>query len=153
MSKGKIETIVRGVWIEDGKLLVCRNRKCGHCFLPGGHVEFGEAAAAALVREMQEETGLSMAVGRFLGATEGAFDQLHDDGQTVRRHEINLVFELVGRDIDPQSVSSREEHIGFEWHDLKKIGREDATVKLLPQGVLALLPTSGGDAAWVSEGM
>lgn len=42
----------------------------GHWLLPGGGVEPGESAEAAVVREMKEETGLDMAHVRFLGVYE-----------------------------------------------------------------------------------
>jgi ADP-ribose pyrophosphatase YjhB (NUDIX family) len=106
MSEQGIEIIVRGVWMQDGQVLVCRDLENGHCFLPGGHVEFGETAAGALQREMVEELGLSLQVGRFLGAVESAFDQADGSGSITRHHEVNLVFELSSQDIDPADAAS-----------------------------------------------
>ena len=52
-----------------GELLVCR-RACdparGTMDLPGGFVDAGEPLEAALVREVQEETGLSLSSARYL---------------------------------------------------------------------------------------
>lgn len=47
-------------------LLVRRARdpEAGRWTLPGGHVEAGESPASAAVREVAEETGLEVAVGR-----------------------------------------------------------------------------------------
>lgn len=42
--------------IQDGKLLVTREAE-GWCGLPGGGVDHGEAIAAGLVREIEEELG------------------------------------------------------------------------------------------------
>jgi ADP-ribose pyrophosphatase YjhB (NUDIX family) len=56
-----------------GRLLViCRGRPpgAGLWSLPGGRVEAGETDAAAVVRELREETGLEVTVGRLIGTVE-----------------------------------------------------------------------------------
>jgi ADP-ribose pyrophosphatase YjhB (NUDIX family) len=59
---------VTGVLVEDNRLLVLRQAAGdGRAWsLPGGKAEDGETLAGALVREMREETGLDVAVGRLL---------------------------------------------------------------------------------------
>ena len=84
-----IETIARGVCVRDGKLLVCRAKGAKSCYLPGGHIEFGETGRQALVREMKEETGLAATTGDFLGVVENAFEQ-HGKPHA----EINLVYAM-----------------------------------------------------------
>jgi len=51
---------VRGIIFLDGKLLLTENRY-GEVKLPGGGVEAGEDDAAALIREVREETGYAVA--------------------------------------------------------------------------------------------
>jgi ADP-ribose pyrophosphatase YjhB (NUDIX family) len=42
----RIEVIARGVMFHEEHVLLCQNCKHGYYYLPGGHVEPGEAAAA-----------------------------------------------------------------------------------------------------------
>ena len=113
-SRGEIETIARGVCMADGKILLCRAKGAKTTYLPGGHIEFGETGAEALVREVREELGVGSSAGRLLGVVENSFDQ-----HGKRHCEINLVYELKLEDV---SAASREEWIEFEWCPLDRLG-------------------------------
>ncbi len=141
MSKHtEIEIIARGLLINQGRVLMCRNIKSGYCFLPGGHVEFSEQAQDALIREFQEETGLSSEVGPLILTTEQCFH----DGKRIH-HEINLVFhvEQLGlAKLPPESVPSMEKKIDFVWIDLGELSETD----IRPNDIKAWL-MSGGQTA------
>lgn len=121
-----IETIARGVAILDGRLLVCRAKGAKSCYLPGGHIEFGETGRAALVREMREEAGIAVETGRFLGVVENSFLQ-HGKPHA----EINLVYEMR---LPSADVSSCEDWIEFAWVPLDAL----AAANLLPADFNAL---------------
>jgi 8-oxo-dGTP pyrophosphatase MutT (NUDIX family) len=52
---------------EKGRVLLERRSDCGWWGLPGGRIEPGESAIEAAVREVKEETGLTIRVIRLLG--------------------------------------------------------------------------------------
>lgn len=115
-----IETLVRGVCVKRGHLLVCQSKGAVNTYLPGGHVEFGERAADSLVRETREELGVASRAGAFLGAVEHTFRQ------KGRRHcEINLVFALTIGELDPRrDPEACESWLTFRWIPLTALGRE-----------------------------
>jgi ADP-ribose pyrophosphatase YjhB (NUDIX family) len=122
-----IETIARGVAIIDGEVLLCRAKGGRSSYLPGGHIEFGETAREALVREIREEMGVEATTGRFLGAVENSFMQ-HGKPHA----EINLVFELKFATVP--AAEAKEDWIEFEWRRLEELG--DAN--LLPEAFRVL---------------
>ncbi|MDO8603830.1 MAG: NUDIX domain-containing protein [bacterium] len=133
-----IECIARGVIEEDGKFLLCRGKGRENYFFPGGHIEDGESAGDALVREIEEELGEKSEVKRFLGASENKYEY---KGATT--HEINLVFEVAL--INKGDCISKEEHLEFVW--LTRDELRDAVV----------FPVSLRDAilqnkSWASDG-
>ena len=76
----------------DGKVLLVERSKPpwqGRWSLPGGHVEWGETLHAAAIREVLEETGVTIAI---LGLVD-TIDVIHrDDGGAVRSHYVLTVF-------------------------------------------------------------
>jgi mutator protein MutT len=82
---------VTGVLVEEGCVLLCHQNVTESLTrawsLPGGTLEFGESIEHCLVREMQEETGLTVKVGSLLYVA----DRIQDG-----RHLVHLTF-LVDR--------------------------------------------------------
>lgn len=78
---------VGGVVVHDGRVLLIRRGKpplFGRWIIPGGTVELGETLEQALVREMEEETGLRVRPGELLTL----FDRIERDGERVLYHYV-----------------------------------------------------------------
>lgn len=143
MDTPHIELIARGVLLHNDAVLLCQNRKHGHLFLPGGHIDFNESAGSALLREVREEMGIELELGRLIGVFESAFDQPRKHGEGSRRHhEINLNFQLLppllSSSFDPSGITSQEDHIQFVWAPANQIG-PGKTYPLLPHGIELLI--------------
>ncbi len=76
-----------------GEVLLQRRADNGRWGLPGGSIEIGESAAAAVCREVAEETGLQVAVVRLVGVYSDPSLQVvrYADGNVV--HYVSLFFQ------------------------------------------------------------
>lgn len=64
------------IFNKDGRFLLVKSHKFHDMFVvPGGHIELGEKAEDALIRELKEETGLHVFDIEFLGIQEFIFDK------------------------------------------------------------------------------
>jgi ADP-ribose pyrophosphatase YjhB (NUDIX family) len=125
---------VTGVVIEDGHILLLdQDTGTGRSWsLPGGKVEEGETLAAALVREMREETGLDVEPGRLLYVC----DHLPGNGT----HIVHMTFEArrVGGTIGDLAAGADSTPIrGIEFvklSDLPTLGFSDRFAELAMAG-------------------
>lgn len=124
------ELCVRAVILDrtKQKIFLCRPRRKRYWFFPGGHIEFGERAEAALTRELKEELGVSIKHLEFIGAVENVFRKDRE-----KHHELNLVFSV---QVDMRRVRVREDHIVFGWHIIANIRRESVLPRTLKMNVL-----------------
>ena len=123
-----IETIARGICIQQGRVLLCRAKGGTTTYLPGGHIEFGETGRQALVRELREEMGVEATAGAFVNVVENQFTQ-HGKPHA----EINLVYRLTL----PDGIAARacEDWIEFEWRDLADL----VNAHVLPADMIPLI--------------
>jgi ADP-ribose pyrophosphatase YjhB (NUDIX family) len=100
----------------EGDLLCVRHRKAGgeYLVLPGGHLDAGETVWEAAVREMREETGVTVEEGRLW-----ALSEFHGDGRQV----LDCTFYATrwsGRPIlgsDPDAGDHPATLVGLTWVD------------------------------------
>lgn len=106
--KSHIHLITRGLLVYGEEIILCRVKDAKWFFLPGGHIEDGESAKTALLRELHEEIGDSdYKITSFIGVCENIFP-LEED---ALQHEINIIFEV---DIPHElKIDTKEDHIEF----------------------------------------
>jgi mutator protein MutT len=75
VSKEKVDLRVSayGIIFYEGKLLLINIRSTSKWFFPGGGVEIGEKMEETIKREIREETGIRVKVGKFLTFEETCF--------------------------------------------------------------------------------
>ena len=80
-----------------GHLLLQQRSDGGQWGLPGGSVEIGESVAEAVIREVREETGLTVAVKRLVGIYSDPTLQVvrYPNGNVW--HYVNVCFECAAR--------------------------------------------------------
>jgi ADP-ribose pyrophosphatase YjhB (NUDIX family) len=117
-----------GVVIHGNRVLVHKAKGDDFWALPGGRVEFGESSETAIVRGMEEETGVLFRVVRPLWILENFFDHLEK-----KYHEVSLIFLL--HCLDERSLLKR----GDEFAGLEDSGAE-LIFKWLQTGMLGHTP-------------
>jgi 8-oxo-dGTP diphosphatase len=111
---GVVQLVVGAVVEDDGKVLLLKRPAddfMGGIFeLPSGKVEPGEDLKAALVREVEEETGLQVVVAT---AYLGSFDYLSGSGKKSR--QFNFVVK-----VDAAEPVVLQEHDEFQWAPIEE---------------------------------
>lgn len=128
---------------DGAEVLLAQQIGAQHTFLPGGHVEPGEAMTAALVRELLEELGLTTRVAGYLGAVEHQWP----DGAPAH-YEINHIFlvEAALSDGPPERPVSREAHLRFDWRPVAALA--EYNLQPAPLREMIARRARGDTSAW-----
>ena len=100
------------IFDRQGRLLLQQRSDGGQWGLPGGSVEIGESLRDAVVREVSEETGLTVAPGRLVGLYSSPAFQIvrYPDGNSW--HYINACFECRVR---RGTLTTCDETLALAW--------------------------------------
>jgi 8-oxo-dGTP pyrophosphatase MutT (NUDIX family) len=103
-----------------GRLLLQQRADGGQWGLPGGSVEIGESVTDAVVREVQEETGLRVVPRRLVGVYSDPAWQVvrYPDGNAW--HYVNLCFECTVRGGE---LTTCDETLALEYYPLSRLPR------------------------------
>ena len=113
---GLINLRVGAIILKDGKFLMVGNDREDYLYSVGGRIQFGETSEEAVVREVEEETGVRMEVDRLGFVSEVYFygDAPTNFGKTI--YEVSFYYYMkVPEDFSPVSEDfmegESEEHL------------------------------------------
>jgi 8-oxo-dGTP pyrophosphatase MutT (NUDIX family) len=115
-----VKALVRRGSGDESEILLARLSRyaveSGAWTLPGGGVDHGERPAAALVREMAEETGLAAEIGELVGVHDLHLTGTAPNGRHEDFHAVNLVFAVtVPADAEPRVVETEGTTDDVAW--------------------------------------
>ena len=126
----EFEILSRAVIINGDRVLLANVKGKNWYFLPGGHVEFGETATNALVRELEEETiGSTYSIGEPIGF----FENIYSDIESSRHQEYTILFAVNAE--TPDTIASKEEKLEFKFHNIADLSSLDIRPDFLIKGL------------------
>lgn len=126
-EKQKFNYRVCAMIIYDNKILAMHDERSPYFYLPGGRVKMGETAEHAVIRETQEELGITPKIIRPLWLNQAFFTEEVDE---LNYHELCIYFLMDITDTDlltkGDKFTSSEGHRThtFEWLDFSRLKDE-----------------------------
>ena len=118
---------VCAMMISNGKILAMHDDRSPYYYLPGGRVAIGEPAENAVIREVQEELGITPKITRPLWLNQAFFTE---DVDNLHYHELCIYFLM---DIEDTNLLERGEIFAsdegqrthtFEWLEFDRLKDE-----------------------------
>ncbi|WP_077303328.1 NUDIX hydrolase [Virgibacillus pantothenticus] len=119
------------IYDQDKKKILMVNNRGGGWSLPGGAVERGETLEQAVIREVKEETSLTIETGEVIAVNEAIFEE-------KGHHALFITFKA--RAIEGEiTITDKDEISDIEWVDIQ---RANELMPYHPNGVDSLLKAS-----------
>ncbi len=129
-----------GVAIHDGHVLLHTMDDADYWILPGGRVEMGETASEAVAREMREELGQEVEVGRLLWIVESFLETNGKSHQSIGFYYA-ISFPSASafpEDRQPLTTMDGQARLCFTWHPLSQLDSLTVYPPFLRQHLRAL---------------
>ncbi len=118
---------VCGIIVHNDKVLAMKDERSPYYYLPGGRVQLGERAEDAIVRELNEELGISAKIVRPLWLNQAFFNE---DVDKTDYHELCIYFLMDVSDTELSLKGDKfilyeggHEHM-FEWLTFERLNSE-----------------------------
>jgi 8-oxo-dGTP diphosphatase len=127
---------VGAVVVDKGRVLLVRRGSeplKGHWSLPGGLLEVGESLSEGVVREVREETGLTVQPVELVEL----LDRIHRDGERVRYHYViaDYLCRLISGDLKEASDATAVRWVQrAEWNSHSALKLDPITVRVIEAG-------------------
>lgn len=127
---------VGAVIVDHGRVLLIQRGSepmLGKWTLPGGMLEVGESLIAGVVREVREETGLTVEPVELVEL----LDRIHRDGERVRYHYViaDYLCRLVGGELKAASDAEAVRWVErAEWNSHSALSLDPITVRVVENG-------------------
>jgi 8-oxo-dGTP diphosphatase len=127
---------VGAVVVERGRVLLVRRGReplKGHWSLPGGLLEVGESLAAGVIREVSEETSLTVEPVELIEL----IDRIHREGDRVRYHYViaDYLCRVVSGQLKAASDADAVRWVErAEWNSLSNLELDPITVRVIEAG-------------------
>ena len=127
---------VGAVVVDQGRVLLVRRGReplKGQWSLPGGMLEVGEPLTAGVVREVREETGLTVQPLELVEL----LDRIHRDGDRIRYHYViaDYLCRVVGGELKAASDADAVRWVErAEWNSHSALKLDPVTVRVIEAG-------------------
>lgn len=127
---------VGAVIVDHGRVLLVRRGTepmLGKWTLPGGMLEVGESLTSGVIREVREETGLSVEAVELVEL----LDRIHREGERVRYHYViaDYLCRVVGGELKAASDAEAVRWVErAEWNSHSALLLDPVTVRVIESG-------------------